>query len=199
MRRMGSLFLAGCMLALITVTAGGAQQGPGASPAMNKIIKMEIFVPAGRWVKVSVLEGEQARVRDGELNLEFAFLPVRQEAGLRIDVFRIDSGAAGKPSLQFVENLLADLGEAAFTKKTDRSFGVRVVELVDPLDLNAPLGPLAKGTCRQDKGARETLGVGLLAHKECCVKCGTEKTCGCAAEDWCGSCCSGGCCGAPVV
>lgn len=199
MKKSAPLFLAGFLVAFATVTAESAPRENGSSPSVDKIIKMEIYVPAGRWIKVSVLEGEEARVHDSQLGLELAFRPVRQREGFRVDVFRIGRRATGEPAVQFVEDLLADLGEIAYTKRASSSFGVRVVDVVEPLDLNSQLGPTPKDSCLPGKKGVETFGTALPTGKQCCVTCGGEKTCGCAADDWCGSCCSGPCCSLPRV
>src|SRR4051794_39207818 len=130
---------------LLVATAGGAhaQQKAYSVKISDKIVRMEIQVPDGHWIKVMVFEGEQARITDRELNLDMAFIPVRQDGGVRVRAFRIQKYPSGDESMHFVEEFDTKIGDVGYTKKVAAPFAVKVLEVKDspardPLDERMP-------------------------------------------------------------
>ena len=129
-------------LLLLAVGATGveAQQKAYSIPVSKKIVRLEVQIPDGHWIKGAVLEGDQFRVEDRDLKFAMAFIPVVKETGVQVRTFRIEKNANGDERMSFVENLDSGLGDAVYTKKdvyTEKgkaslTFGVRVVKVVEP-------------------------------------------------------------------
>jgi hypothetical protein len=120
-------------LALAVPAAGvQAQQKAYSVPVSNKIVKLEIQVPEGRWVKAMVQEGGQVRVEDQSLNLTMAFVPILQDGGIRVRAFRVENRGNGNESMHFIENIDTRTGDTGFTKKAAGAFAVKVIEVVVP-------------------------------------------------------------------
>jgi len=123
------------MVACLLVGAAGtaqAQQKAYSVKISDKIVRMEIQLPDSHSVKVAVHEGEQARITDRELKLDMAFIPVRQDGGVRVRVFRIETHPSGDESMHFVEDIDTKIGDAGYTKKAGGAFTVRVLEVKEP-------------------------------------------------------------------
>lgn len=120
------------LLLAVAATGAEAQQKAYSIPVSKKIVRLEVQVPEGRWVKGAVLEGDQFRVEDRVSNVAMAFIPVVKESGVQVRAFRIEKHENGDESMRFVENLDSGLGDASYTKKAPGAFGVRVVKVVEP-------------------------------------------------------------------
>jgi hypothetical protein len=191
MKKAWLVVMSTCLLAT-GARAAHAQQKAYSVKVSDKIVHMEILVPDGHWIKVAVQEGEQARITDPELKLDMAFIPVRQGVGIRVRAFRIEKHPSGDESMHFVEEIDTNIGDIGYTKKATSAFAVKVVEMITP-PAGSSSGLPAKGQC---SNLGSILGDKVLAKAagRCCVTCGGTKTCGCAVDDDCGSCCAGLCC-----
>lgn len=106
----------------------------------SRIIKMEVYIPKGRWVRVAVQEGTPARISDSGLNLSVALVPVLADRHVKIHAFRVDTPAPGEERFQWLQDLDTSVGEAAPTKlsslatdsnsKAGVELLVRVVEII---------------------------------------------------------------------
>jgi len=128
------LYLPTVLTCLLVGIAGiaHAQQKAYSVKVSDKIVRMEIQAPDGRWIKVAVQEGDQARITDRDLKLDMAFIPVRQDGGVRIRVFRIETHPSGDESMHFVEDFDTKVGDIGYTKKATSTFAVKVLEIKDP-------------------------------------------------------------------
>jgi hypothetical protein len=161
-----------------------AQPSNGKEKGMKKLWLVTLF-------KVAVQEGEQARITDNDLKLDMAFIPVRQEDGIRVRMFRIEKHPTGDESMHFIEEIETKIGEIGYARKAPSTFSVRVLQVGDPLTAGQE-GILAKGC--NSRGVSGNLTLKFGGGGRCCVTCGGTHSCGCAVDDYCGSCCSGGCC-----
>lgn len=124
--------LAVAFLMLAAGTAGAkAEQRAYSVPVSQKIVKLEVQVPDGHWIKAAVLEGDQLRVEDRDLKVVMAFIPVTKDGAVRVRAFRIEKHKDGDESMHFVEDIDSGVGETAYTKKAAASFAVRVVKVVE--------------------------------------------------------------------
>jgi hypothetical protein len=160
----------------------------------KRLVKLEVQVPEGRWIKAIVQEGDQLRIEDHNFNLTMAFVPVIQDGAVRIRTFRVDKHAGANESMHFVENLDVAIGNTRYTQKALGGFAIKVLKVMgSALDRVLDDAPL-KGSCKAD--GEFSLEKGIVGR--CCVSCEGTTTCGCAVEDSCGTCCSGMCCMNPV-
>jgi len=188
-KKLWLVMISACLL-IVGAGAVSAQQKAYSVRVSDKIVRMEIQVADGRWIKVAVQEGEQARITDNEMKQDMAFIPVRQQDGFRVRVFRIEKHPTGDESMHFVEEIDTKIGDIGYTKKAPSTFSIRVLQVGDPINASHENTP-AKGFC---SGASDALTFKFGGGGRCCVTCGSTTSCGCAVEDYCGSCCSGGCC-----
>jgi hypothetical protein len=192
MKKLWLFTISACLL-IGAAGAVSAQQKAYSVRVSDKIIHMEIQVSDGRWIKVAVQEGEQARITDNEMKLDMAFIPIRQEDGFRVRMFRIEKHPTGDESMHFVEEIDTKIGDIGYTKKAPSTFSIRILQLGDPSTAGHE-GIPAKDSCNKSSGASGDLTLKFGGGGRCCVHCGGTTSCGCAVEDYCGSCCSGGCC-----
>lgn len=176
---------------LLAGSVAGAEKAQSV-PVSDKIVKLEVQAPDGHWIKGMVREGDQFRIHDSALNLTMAMVPIITERGIRIRTFRVEDRGEGNESMHFVEEIETSIGETGFTRKARFGLGVRVLEVVTPKADLDPRIPATKGCGKAGKLFEEGFGTGQVGR--CCVTCGGTTSCGCAVEDTCGSCCSGGCC-----
>ena len=177
---------------LLTICAvqGKADQKAFSVPVSKKIVRLEVQVPDGHWIKAAVLEGDQLRIEDHSLKEIVALIPIIKSGNLVVRVFRIEKHEAGEESMHFVEDIEQGFGETSYTKKTTATFSVRSIGTNEPSrDSNGR--PATKNSCKDEGNASFLTKVG---GGRCCVTCGATTSCGCAVDDTCGSCCSGGCC-----
>jgi hypothetical protein len=187
MKKAFPLFVAaGFLLAGAAARAEKAQS----VPVSDKIIKLEVQAPDGHWIKGAVREGDQFRIEDHVLNVTMALVPITTDSGIRFRTFRIEDRGEGNESMHFVEEFETGLGETAYTRKARIGLGVKVREVVVPKEDLDPRTPVLKGCGKAGKFLEE----GYVQPGRCCVTCGGTTSCGCAVEDTCGTCCSGGCC-----
>jgi hypothetical protein len=189
MKKRWLVAMSACLLAAGVVHA---QQKAYSVQVSNKIVHMEIQVPDGHWIKVAVQEGDQARITDRELELDMAFIPVRQDGGIRVRAFRIEKHQGGDESMHFVEEFDVNIGYISYTKKAAGTFAVKVIQVSAPPP-DSSKGAAEKRGCSNLSGMTGDSSLDKLAGR-CCVTCGSTTSCGCGVWDTCGSCCVGLCC-----
>jgi len=138
---------AALVLAFAGVSAGQAQPNVHLTVVSSRIVKMQVYIPKGRWVRVAVLEGEPARISDSDLNLSVAFVPVLVGSQVKLHTFRVDTLSTGEERFHWLLDMDTTIGETLTTKVAsltgdNKERGVELlVKVVDVTKAAAPGGP----------------------------------------------------------
>lgn len=151
-------------------------------PLSSRLVRMEVTLPSGNVAKGVVQEGQVFRVKAGAENLTYGFAPILKGNAPTVKVYEIRSHTSGHEMIRLLEELSVAVGESAAPRKVSGSYEVKIIEEV-------------KDQAECDRSPLQKRDVRSKAVFSCCVKCGDEEACGCAASLGCGSCCSGPCCG----
>jgi len=148
-------------------------------PVSHTKIALEIQLPGGGLVRAHVFEGGMLRLSIEETGETYGITPVIEgESVYRIALFSITSTAGGE-KIKIIESFVLNENElAAAPARKDWILGVTVT------GSSTPLEPIFKSG---HQALRSGDGI-------CCVTCNGIKTCGCAVEHDCGSCCVEECC-----
>lgn len=170
-----------------------AEQKVFSIPISKNIVRLEVQVPDGHWIKAAVLEGDQLRVEDQSLKVAVALIPVIKDGNLLVRVFRIEKRETGEESMHFIEQIEQGFGETSYTKLTAATFSIRAAGVNEPPQNNFNQ-PATKNPCKNGGNADFLSKFGGDGPARCCVTCGGTTSCGCGVQDTCGSCCAGICC-----
>ena len=171
----------GSLSAVFPVAYLGAIVGTPAKAAKSDGVAIILVSRRGKEEKVLRLRpGTTGQLGDdlskGSLHIEVLPSKTPGKTG-DFEIFRIEKGGAERHR---VEQFSLGVNERHPLKAPLAEFAV----LLDRVE----------GDWRAEANDRTS---GYRGAGTCCVKCGTERTCGCSVEDFCGACCSGACCGTP--